>query len=267
MPACAAACRPIASSRAGPGRWSGAAPICARRPEAAAPLDSQLLAGETVTLFGERDGWAWVQSRRDNYVGYLEAAALSDEVHPPTHVVAALRSFVYPAPDLKRPPLDVLSFAAEASVVEERDGYCRIAAGGWIYSRHLAPAGLTCRDHVATALRFLGVPYLWGGRSSLGLDCSALVQLALAQAGIPLPRDADQQEAAAAGALAGSERSARPRRPSFRPRPRRHRPRSLAGGARQCPPHGGHHRAGQRPGGPAARRKRPWLHRLPQAAF
>ena len=167
-----------------------------RAPASDAPLDSQLLFGEAVACFEQADGWAWVQSRVDGYVGYVELAALSSDLFEPDHRVAVLASHLYPKPDLKVPPRDRLSFGARLRVLGERNGFVEVAGGGWVYARHLTPLDRHEPDYVATALRFLGLPYLWGGRSSLGLDCSALVQLALDHAGLPCPRDSDQQAAA-----------------------------------------------------------------------
>jgi len=164
-----------------------------RKPAADAPLDSQLLGGEIVTLYDQAGGWAWVQNMTDGYVGYVPAEALSAEVRQPSHAVAVLRSFVYSEADLKTPALDCLSMTAAVALVRETDGFSELAGGGWVYRRHLAPLDEVAPDHVATALQFLGVPYLWGGRSSLGLDCSALVQIALNRAGLPCPRDSDMQ--------------------------------------------------------------------------
>lgn len=168
-----------------------------RRPAADAPLDTQLLFGEAVTRYDTSDGWAWVQSREDGYVGYMEAAALSTSFAAPSHQVAVLRTFLYPEPDLKAPPLDCLSMASPVEVVTEQGAFCEVRAGAggtaWIYSRHLATLDDVVPDYTATAMEFLGAPYLWGGRGSLGLDCSALVQLALARAGIACQRDSDMQ--------------------------------------------------------------------------
>ncbi len=175
----------------------GVAPL-RRRPEDSAPQDTQLLSGETVAVFEEKesggDTWAWVQNRRDGYVGYLKAAALSAEVHPVTHWLKVLRSPVYPAPDIKTPPRDWLSLSGQVAVVGTQDRFSEIASGGWVYSAHLAEAGQTEPDHVATARRFLGVPYFWGGKESLGIDCSGLVQVALHCAGLACLRDTGQQE-------------------------------------------------------------------------
>jgi len=173
-----------------------------RHPEATAPQDSQLLAGEVVTLFDAAAGWAWVQNQADGYVGYLEEGALSPELQRPTHWVATLRTFVFPAPDLKTVPLDHLPMTARVTLIEEdHGGFSRISSGGWVYSRHLVPLDHLEADYVATALRFLGAPYLWGGKESLGLDCSGLVQIALARAGLQVPRDCDHQEQSLGEAL------------------------------------------------------------------
>ena len=155
---------------------------------------SQLLFGESFTVYDEADGWAWGQNASDGYVGYARAAALAADLPAPSHRVAALRSFLYPAPTLRRQPLDVLSLTSPVAVAgEAENGYLPLATGGWMFAGHLAALEQPEPDYVATALRLIGTPYLWGGRSSLGLDCSALVQLALAAAGIKAPRDSDMQ--------------------------------------------------------------------------
>jgi cell wall-associated NlpC family hydrolase len=162
-------------------------------PDDAAGQTSQLLWGEGFTVYEEAAGWAWGQNQTDGYVGYVRAACLDACVVEPSHRVTALRSFVYPRPDLKAPPRDVLSLTSPVTVMLEQDGYAAIAGGGWVFAGHLTPWAQTEPDFVATAGRLLGIPYLWGGRTSLGLDCSALVQLSLAAAGLPAPRDSDMQ--------------------------------------------------------------------------
>ncbi len=165
---------------------------------------SQLLFGEVFTVYEERDGWAWGQNATDGYVGWTRIEGLEMEPAEPTHTVAALRTYLFPAPDLKTPPLDMLSLGCAVTVTGTEGNWSAVAGGGFVYSRHLATRGAKPADPVDTALRFLEAPYLWGGRTSLGLDCSALVQLALAAAGIACPRDSDQQ-AAAVGALVSDD--------------------------------------------------------------
>jgi cell wall-associated NlpC family hydrolase len=162
-------------------------------PDDQAEQASQLLYGEAVTVYDQAEGWAWVQNHSDGYVGYVRAAALDPRVTAPSHRVRALGSFVLPRPELRAPARDRLSLGAPVTVTGEDNGYARLACGGWVFARDLAPLTETEPDLAATALRLLGVPYLWGGRTSLGLDCSALVQLALAAAGIAAPRDSDMQ--------------------------------------------------------------------------
>ncbi|OAS24756.1 peptidase P60 [Methylobacterium platani] len=167
-----------------------------RAPDPQAALDSEALFGEAATVYELRDGWAFAQLAADGYVGYLPAEALGPVDPAPTHKVAALRTFLYPAADLKRPALAALDLGALVAVAAQEGQYARLADGRFVWAGHLAPRDAVEPDIAATALRFLGTPYLWGGRSSLGLDCSGLVQAALAAAGIPAPRDSDQQEAA-----------------------------------------------------------------------
>ena len=167
-----------------------------REPRPDARLETEALAGEAATVFDERDGFAWAQLERDGYVGYLASAALGPDGPPPTHRVTALRSFVFPGPDLKLPPLATLPLGAAVTPRDEERGYVRLAEGGWLWAGHLAPIHYREPDWPGTAERLLGTPYLWGGRTPGGIDCSGLVQLALAEAGTEAPRDSDLQEAA-----------------------------------------------------------------------
>ena len=163
------------------------------RPDAA--LDTQLLCGEVLRLYDEDNGWAWVQAERDDYVGYVATHGLADEVVDPTHQVVVNRTFVYPAPDMKRPILAALPLAARVAVRAEDGDYARLRAGGYVFLAHLMPVDRAAEhDRVALAERLLGTPYLWGGRSPQGLDCSGLVQLSFGLAGCALPRDSPMQE-------------------------------------------------------------------------
>ena len=172
----------------------GHAPL-RRAPQPDAMLETEALFGEVVTVYDELDGWAWVQLALDSYVGYMPSAALSADLGPgPTHRVAALRTLLFPAPSFKVPPVDALSTGARVSVTEVDGRFAALDTGAFAIARHLAPLDAFEDDPVAVAERFVGAPYLWGGRTSLGLDCSGLVQTALAACGIAAPRDADMQE-------------------------------------------------------------------------
>ena len=149
---------------------------------------SQVLHGERFTVYDEVDGWAWGRNHTDGYVGYVRAAALGVPVTEPTHRVSALRSFVYPRPDLRAPPRDVLSLTTPVTVTGARDGWAELAGGaGWVCLKHLEPPGAVEPDIVATARRLLGVPYLWGGATpKVGLDCSGLTMIVYQRLGIHL---------------------------------------------------------------------------------
>jgi hypothetical protein len=182
-----------------------------RKPSPEAPLDTEALRGERVTVYDDNgEGWCWGQLASDGYVGWIPANALTQPGPPPTHRVAALRTLVFPIRSIKAPPLDALSLGSRIAVSAEpraeeksREGVelTDLATGFCIPTRHLAPLDSTERDFVAVAERFLGVPYLWGGKTSLGIDCSGLVQNALAACGIGCPRDSDMQERALGVAL------------------------------------------------------------------
>ncbi|MBS7543346.1 C40 family peptidase [Ancylobacter oerskovii] len=168
-----------------------------RTPDSTAPLTTEALFGEAVTLYeATEEGWGWVQLDADGYVGWMALEALAPPGAPATHKVAALRTPVFPGPSIKLPPTALLSFGARLAVTGLRDRFLMTADGGFVFAEHLVPLDRVEADPVAVAARFLGAAYLWGGRSSLGLDCSGLVQAALTACGIACPRDSDMQEAA-----------------------------------------------------------------------
>jgi hypothetical protein len=176
-----------------------------REPSPEAPLDTEALHGERVTVYDDNgEGWCWGQLRADGYVGWLPTNALCQPGPPATHRIAALRTFVFPVRSIKAPPIDVLSLGSRVAVNtavpprKNREGadLTDLASGFCVPTRHLAPLDSTEPDFVSVAERFVGVPYLWGGKTSLGIDCSGLVQTALTACGIGCPRDSDMQERA-----------------------------------------------------------------------
>lgn len=179
-----------------------AVPVVALRPEPdlARGIDTELLLGEDLTVFDRADGWCWVKAASDGYVGYLPEEALSEGKPAPTHIVTVQRSFVYPEPELRKPHQAILSMGSRVHVAGEAEArgnhYVVLEDGTALFSRHVQAIGaLDGSDYVAIVARFLETPYLWGGRSGLGIDCSALVQLAMLMTGRHAPRDTDMQAA------------------------------------------------------------------------
>jgi cell wall-associated NlpC family hydrolase len=168
-----------------------------RTPAPDAPLDTEMLKGERVIVYETNDeGWAWGQLEADRYVGWMSANALAPPGPPPTHKVTALRTLAFPGPSIKLPPTETLPFGARLAVVRRQDRFAVTASGAYVPDVHLTPIDTSETDFVAVAERFLGTPYLWGGKTSLGVDCSGLVQVALTACGVPCPRDSDMQECA-----------------------------------------------------------------------
>ena len=152
----------------------------------------QVLFGERFDVLDEGNGWAFGQAGRDGYVGYVEAVALGAPGAELTHTVRALRTYGFSGPSIKTAPVGLYSMNALVTA-EGREGRFVKTAGGWFVEEHLAPIDQPAADFVAVAEQFAGTPYLWGGRQSLGLDCSGLVQQALYATGRDCPRDSDQQ--------------------------------------------------------------------------
>ncbi len=161
--------------------------------------ERQLLFGEAVTVHGESDGWAFVRACRDGYEGWLRSDLLGPD-RVATHRVVAPATHLYDAPDMKSPDRAALSFGSRVTVTAERGGFCETPEG-FVPRPHLQALDRPLSDPVEAATRLLGTPYLWGGNSCWGIDCSGLVQAALLACGRPCPGDSHQQQAALGSSL------------------------------------------------------------------
>ncbi len=169
-----------------------AAPLRAA-PDAEAEQVDQVLFGETFEVLEEAGGFCWGQARRDGYVGYVARADLGALAPAPTHRVSAIRTYAFKEVSIKSRALGPYSLGSLITVETREGRFVKAANSGWFVEAHLSPIGVFEDDVVAVAERYLGAPYLWGGRESLGLDCSGLVQQALLACGRACPRDTDQQ--------------------------------------------------------------------------
>ena len=160
-----------------------------------APMLTQLLAGEVFSVETETDGWGEGVSRQDGYRGFVDLTKMSTPVLIHTHRVSAIRTYCFAEPDIKSMPRFLISLNSKVASGAREGSFTEAQRMGWIYSRHLSPLDATENDFVGVAERFVNSPYLWGGKESLGLDCSGLVQAAFEAAGVRCPRDSDEQEA------------------------------------------------------------------------
>ncbi|TPI30103.1 NlpC/P60 family protein [Mesorhizobium sp. B3-2-1] len=162
-------------------------------------INTQALFGDDVLVFEDREGWAWIQAERDGYVGYVADVMLGRRDRAPTHIVSVPRTFLYPGPDLRFPIAGQLSMGSAVTVTgaAETRGthYALLPSGEAVIAGHLRPIGEMAGDYVSVAETFLGTPYLWGGVSGFGIDCSGLVQLAMRMTGREVLRDSDMQAA------------------------------------------------------------------------
>ncbi|TPN55961.1 MULTISPECIES: NlpC/P60 family protein [unclassified Mesorhizobium] len=182
-----------------PARITASVADLRKAPRPDAGINTQLLFGDDVLVFEDREGWAWVQAERDGYVGYIADMMLGGRDRAPTHIVSVPRTFLYPGPDLRFPIAGQLSMGSTVTVAgaAETRGthYAVLPSGEAVISGHLRPIGERASDYVSVAEMFLGTPYLWGGVSGFGIDCSGLVQLAMRMVGKNVLRDSDMQAA------------------------------------------------------------------------
>ncbi|RVC79284.1 MAG: peptidoglycan endopeptidase [Mesorhizobium sp.] len=168
-----------------------------RAPRWDAGVNTQAVFGDDVLVFEEREGWAWIQAERDGYVGYVADTVLGARDHAPTHVVSVPRTFLYPGPDLRIPVSGQLSMGSAVTVTGSAETrgtpYALLSSGQALIAAHLRSIGEVATDYVSVAEGFLGTPYLWGGVSGFGIDCSGLVQLAMRMTGKDVLRDSDMQ--------------------------------------------------------------------------
>ena len=180
-------------------RVAGAQASVRREPSEAARLETEALRGELVKVFETTaDGWVWAQLETDRYVGWIPRSELSESGPEPTHRISVPRTLVFAKPDIKSGALFGLPLGAAVAVVgnaaDHNAEYALVTPHGAIVTQHLCPIDEHEADWVAVVERFLGAPYLWGGKTMLGIDCSGVVQVSLASAGIASPRDSDMQE-------------------------------------------------------------------------
>lgn len=166
-------------------------PVVDLRRQPNGPRDRQILFGTDVIVIETRDGWSFVQSDADGYCGWLLDETLATDQPWITHRVRAAQTVIYPEPSFKVDEIGALSLNSLVTVTEHHGRFMRLASGGWVPEQHLSED--PDRDPADVAGLLIGTPYVWGGNSRWGIDCSGMVQAAALACGIACPGDSDQQ--------------------------------------------------------------------------
>ncbi len=181
-------------------------------PQNSATTVSELLYGEPLQILEREDAWLKVACITDGYVGWVLAGATARGLTRPSHRICVPMTHIYRSPDLKSEPLLPLPMASYVHIKSPaplENGFLPHENGGFVFSAHLKPLGAFSDDPVSVAERYLGVPYLWGGRTLIGIDCSGLIQLALSAAGHRVLRDSGSQFKSLGRPLEDGEKAAR----------------------------------------------------------
>ncbi len=155
---------------------------------------TEALLGEQVNVFHVSDGWAFVQLLMDSYVGYLPGRCLTNQVMEATHRIAVPSTLLYVKPDIKANPVQHVYMNSLVSVIKMEGDFARLRDHRFVWVKHLMPVEKYWDDPATVAEAYVNAPYLWGGKTVAGLDCSGLVQLAWQACGIDCPRDADMMQ-------------------------------------------------------------------------
>lgn len=199
----------VAAERFVTGRWRRiAVPLVDILVRPDGPRDRQILMGARVLVLEETGEYAFVQTARDGYVGYIRRDTLCPDAEA-THWVAVPATHLYPEPSIKSREIALLSLGARLTIAADHGTFLETAEGAYVYARHLRAVGDWAADPVAVAEGMMATPYLWGGDSRSGIDCSGLVQVALAACGLSCPADSDLQEAGLGRPLAEGEQPQR----------------------------------------------------------
>lgn len=168
------------------------------------PRDRQILMGARVLVLEETGEFAFIQAARDGYVGYIRRDTLCPDAEA-THWVSAPATHLYPEPSIKSREIALLSMNARLTIAADHGKFLETTEGAYVYARHVRPVGDWAEDPVSVAAGLLGTPYLWGGDSRSGIDCSGLVQAAMSACGVLCPSDSDLQQAGFGHPLAKGE--------------------------------------------------------------
>ncbi len=167
-----------------------------KREPAAVDCESQLVFGEYFDVERFEDDWAFGRCVHDEFAGYVHREALDANLVQPTHSIGVMRAPLLRRPAFRSAPRDFLSLGSRVRVVEQRNQFCSLDEDAWVYKAHLVEGALHQPDYMAMAEKLVGVPFVWGGRSTFGFDCTGIIQFVLGLAGIPAPRDIPEQVAA-----------------------------------------------------------------------
>ena len=167
-----------------------------KKPDKMSELETQCLLGENLILIEKKNDWGYCKCELDNYYGWINLSELG-EIDSSNYKINTLLTHVYSEPDMKSNILYCLHFNSKVSIIKKYQNWSKVSIGkndGYIFNRHITKLSNVDNNFVRTSKLFLNTPYLWGGKTCLGIDCSGLVQIVLHSAGIYIPRNTSEQQ-------------------------------------------------------------------------
>ncbi len=163
------------------------------KPSEKSEITSQILYGEKFKILSKKNGWLKIKTNFDNYVGFIKKSKFNKNFKP-TNKICKLKSKIFKKINNKFVPTNnFLYFASGISIKNFNKDYVEFERNKWIKKKDIKKIDHYEKNYIKIVKLFLGSKYLWGGKTSIGIDCSALIQIYFYYNRVFFPRDTKDQ--------------------------------------------------------------------------